>query len=134
MFEEVRALKLPLGRYAITSSGPLGARDIREIGDMDLVVDDNLWDILSQQFGEVEEYGFKKVKIGEHIEVLGVGSNFVSSPGAPTVDDQIRDADIIHDLPFVSLEHVLYFKESMGRAKDAADIVVLKRLLGREAP
>jgi hypothetical protein len=46
----VRDLDLPVGQYAITSSGPIGVREIREIGDIDLVVDDDLWNELASAY------------------------------------------------------------------------------------
>jgi hypothetical protein len=49
--------------------------------------------------------------------------------GQPSVADQIAQADIIDDLPFVSLRHVLYFKRKMKREKDKRDIAALERLL-----
>jgi hypothetical protein len=44
-FKLVRDVNLPVRRYAITSSGPIGAREIKEIADIDLVVDDDLWNV-----------------------------------------------------------------------------------------
>ena len=53
-FAEVRALKLPLDQYAITSSGPLGIRGVRQIGDIDLVLSDGLWsELAGRQAGAI---------------------------------------------------------------------------------
>jgi hypothetical protein len=129
-FQLVRELNLPLGQYAITSSGPLGVREIREIGDIDLVVDDDLWNELASAYPIVQEQGVTRIRISQDIEVLGEDS--FSEPGEmgqPSVADQIAQADIIDGLPFVSLRHVLYFKRKMKREKGERAIAVLERLL-----
>lgn len=131
-FQLVRDLNLPVGQYAITSSGPLGVREVREIGDIDLVVDDDLWNILASAYPIIQEQGITKIRISHDIEILGEGSLYVSrETGQPSVAEQIAQADIIDGLPFVSLRHVLYFKRKMKRKKDEQDIAALERLLDR---
>ena len=110
-FQRVRDLNLPVGQYAITSSGPIGVREIREIGDIDLVVDDDLWNELAFAYPIIQEQGVTKIRISPDIEVLGECSFYAPrEAGQPSVAEQIAQADIIDDLPFVSLRHVLYFK------------------------
>jgi len=129
-FKELRALNLPLGRYAVTSSGPLGIREIRAISDIDLVLDDDLWDELSAKYPVVKKDGVHLIQISENIEALGKGSFFVPEPGShPSMMDQIHQAEVIDGLPFVNLRHILYFKKLMNRPKDAADIEALEQLL-----
>ncbi len=131
-FQLVRDLKLPLGQYAITSSGPLGVREIREIGDIDLIVDDDLWHKMRAAYPVTQEHGVTKIRISQDVEVLCEDSfPEARETGQPSVAQQIAQADIIDGLPFVSLSHVLYFKRAMMREKDKLDIMVLERLLGR---
>jgi hypothetical protein len=129
-FQLVRDLNLPAGQYAITSSGPVGVREIREIGDIDLVVDDDLWNELASAYPIIQEQGITKIRISQDIEVLAETSFCAPrEPGQPSVAEQIAQADIIDGLPFVSLRHVLYFKREMKREKDEQDIAALERLL-----
>jgi hypothetical protein len=129
-FQLVRDLNLPVGQYAITSSGPLGVREIREIGDIDLVVDDDLWNELASAYPIIQEEGVTKIRISHEVEVLGENSFYEPREvGQPSVAEQIARADIIDGLPFVSLRHVLYFKRKMMRKKDERDIAALERLL-----
>jgi hypothetical protein len=129
-FQLVRDLNLSHGQYAITSSGPLGVREIREIGDIDLIVDDALWNELATAYPATQKDGVAIIRISPDIEVLGVGAFDDSrEEGQPSVAEQIAQADIIDGLPFVSLPHVLYFKRQMNREKDQRDIAVLERLL-----
>jgi hypothetical protein len=131
-FQFVRDLNLPLGQYAITSSGPMGVREIREIGDIDLIVDDDLWNSLCAAYPVTREHGVMKIRISQDIEVLSEGSfPEPEEAGQPSVAEQIAQADIIDGLPFVSLRHVLYFKRLMRREKDERDIAALERLLGQ---
>jgi len=132
-FDAVRALGLPVGHYAITSSGPLGARGLRVIGDADLIVDDELWKKLADQYGTKNDQGFAKIDLpGDLVEILGEGSFFCpdgQTPNGPTVILQIREAEIIDGLPFVKLEYILYFKQVMGRDKDKRDIKLIQDYL-----
>ena len=129
-FQLVRDLSLPLGRYAITSSGPLGVREIREIGDIDLIVDDDLWNELAAAYPATQKDGVTVIRVSPDIEVIGIGLlDEPEEPGQPSVAEQIAQADIIGGLPFVNLRHVLYFKQQMNREKDQRDIAALERLL-----
>jgi len=42
LFDIVRKLNLPLDKYAITSSGPIGVRNLRKINDVDIICTDEL--------------------------------------------------------------------------------------------
>lgn len=128
-FDMVRALKLPHGQYAITSSGPLGIRGIRLIGDIDMIVTEPLWQTLVQQYGTIIEDGITKIRIGGEIEVLGEGSFLAPRTQHPTVYEQIKEAEIIDRLPFVKLQYIRHFKMILGRPKDLSDIAAIDRLL-----
>ena len=109
----------------------MGVREIREIGDIDLVVDDDLWNELGSAYPIIQEHGVTKIRISPDIEVLSEGSFGPREAGQPSVAEQIAQADFIDGLPFVSLRHVLYFKRKMKREKDERDIAALERFLGQ---
>jgi hypothetical protein len=124
-FDELRKLNLPLGKYAIISSGPLGIRNIREIGDIDLIVDVELWTTLAKQYEVIDKDGVQKIVFPGNIIEAFYEKSFYSYPqyqDAPTIGERIAQAEIIDGLPFESLPHVLYFKRKMGREKDLKDI------------
>ncbi len=134
LFDELRKLHLPQGQYAITSSGPLGIRNLREIGDIDLIVTQELWEALSRQYGVVDDRGVRKVLLsGGMIEAFCEDSFYSESkaPNDPSVVERIQRAEIIDGLPFEALEDVLFYKRKMGRDKDLADIALIKAY-GRE--
>jgi len=134
IYKAVFALNLPVGHYAITSSGPMGIRGLRIINDADLIVDNELWDELSVKYPPVEEGGITKIVLSEGlIEILGSGSFFCNyDEEDPTVDEQISTAEVIDGLSFVRLEHIRYFKERLGREKDKRDIELINKELNQK--
>ncbi len=60
-FFAFKELDLPLGQYVISGSGPMGIRNIKAIGDIDIIVTQKLWKILSEKYEVSEEHGIKKI-------------------------------------------------------------------------
>jgi hypothetical protein len=125
LFESVRALGLERGRYAITGSGPLGIRGIRVINDVDLVVDDELF----EELAALHPSAGGRVEVSSTIEAFRE-SAFPPEPGVPTVAEQIASAETIDGLSFVTLGTVLAIKRSKGREKDRADIATIEKRYG----
>ena len=130
-FEILRQLNLPLGRYAISASGPLGIRNLRDIADIDLIVAPDLWEALARQYGIINTGNVIKIVFpGGLIEAFREGSFYADpDPDAPTVAERISSAEIIEGLPFVSLEHILYHKRRIAREKDLKDIFLIEEFL-----
>lgn len=128
-FSALRRLNLPTGQYAITGSGPLGIRNLKTIGDIDIIVSQELWNDLAAQYGVTAQNGVRKIVFpGGIVEAFQEGS-FYSLPvddKAPTVAERIAHAEIIDDLPFDSLDTILYYKHKDGREKDLKDIKLIE--------
>lgn len=60
-FSHLRQFNLPIDQYAITSSGVLGIRNLRVMGDIDLIVTPKLWNVLAAQYGITVDKGVKKI-------------------------------------------------------------------------
>ena len=134
-FDTVRALRLPIDQYAITGSGALGIRNVRAIGDIDIIVTPELWSILEEKYGVADENNIRKIVFPDGIvEAFGEGSFHTEKKekDAPTISDRIANAEVIEGLPFESLEHVLYYKRRMGREKDKQDIKIIETILSEE--
>jgi hypothetical protein len=130
LFKDFKKLNLPIGQYAITSSGPMGIRGIREIGDIDIVCTQKLWDELMVKGEPFDENGIAKIRIAPNIEALGEGSFYSDYfEDAPSVDEQIKQCEIIDGLPFVRLKTIIYFKEKVGRDKDKKDIELIQQYI-----
>jgi hypothetical protein len=128
LFRELRALELPLGHYVITLSGPLAIRGIREANDLDLMVDDELWEDLAARYS-VSKDG-TTIEISPTIEVSREASS-PADPSLPTVEDQIRHAEQIDGLPFVCLDHLVALKRAKARKKDRRDIALIRKWLAK---
>ncbi len=131
-FDVIKKLNLPIGQYAITGSGALGIRNLREIGDIDIIVTEALWNVIVSKYGITIENGVKKVIFPDGIvEALGECSYIAlqNDQDAPTITSRIVQAEIIEGLPFESLDHVLYYKRKMGREKDMKDLKLIEKFV-----
>lgn len=135
-FSCLKQLNLPIDQYAITGSGALGVRHLKEIGDVDIIVTPALWDTLAKQYGTVVENNVKKIILSTGVvEALGEESysNKEKDKDMPSVLDRIAQAEMIDQLPFESLEHVLYFKRKLGRDKDLNDIFTIEKTINEKS-
>lgn len=131
-FAAIRALNLPIDQYAITGSGALGIRNLRAIGDIDIIVTPELWNILEKKYGIIDENNIRKIAFPDGIvEAFGEQSFYTETKesDAPTINERIVNADVIDGLPFESLEHVLYYKRKMNREKDRQDIEKIENFI-----
>ena len=126
MFASLRAFNLPVNEYLITGSGPLGIRNLKAIGDIDIVVSNQLWDILADQFGVTIDNDVQKIALPGGIVDAFYEKSFNPLLDAPNIRSRIENAEIIEGLPFDSLENTLFFKRKMGREKDLKDITLLE--------
>lgn len=125
LFQEVKDLKLPMGKFALFGSAPLGIRGLRECHDIDLLVADELWN--------------EKIKEGWEIKTTGFGNEYLCKGNVEmgkdwglegwNVSKLIADAEVIDGLPFVRLESVLKWKKMRGREKDLKDIEMVENYL-----
>ncbi|HIH46745.1 TPA: NUDIX domain-containing protein [Candidatus Woesearchaeota archaeon] len=118
--EGLKCLKLPLGEYAITGSGPMAVRGLREANDIDVVVKKTLWLELLKRF---VPYDSKHMKIG-NIEIWGDFLNLTER-----IDDVIDSAEPLAGYPFVTLQDTLSWKKFLNREKDQKDIKMIEETL-----
>ncbi len=128
-FSAVKKLNLPNGQYAITGSGPLGIRNLKEINDIDIIVTSKLWNELVSKYGEVNQNGVKKIVLLDGLIEIFCESSFYTQPKEKdelNVAERIAQSEIIDDLSFESLKNTLYYKHRMGRDKDFNDIKLIE--------
>lgn len=129
-FSALRAFQLPIDQYAITGSGPLGIRNLKAIGDIDIIVTPKLWTTLAEKYGVIDENGVRKIVFpGGVIEAFGDDSFYAApaDPQAPTTTSRIKNSEIIDGLPFDSIKNVLYYKRKDAREKDLKDILLIEK-------
>lgn len=115
----MRSLQLPLGHYVVTGSGPLAVRGLREAEDIDLQVDDELWADLEKRYGAPTDE--KVMSLEEGIDAHR-DTAYTPHEGARDLAEQIRNADLIDGVAFMSLADTRVAKRAQGREKDLADI------------
>ena len=131
LFENLLAqldkLDLPSDQYAITSSGALAVRKIREAHDLDIIVTDKLWNEFVQKYPVKKGQDCDNIFIGD-IQIMG---NFYIKPEEDKypVNEQIDTADIIEGKRYVNLNIIKFYKQQWGRPKDLQDIKMIDNYL-----
>jgi len=128
--EEITALQLPIGSYAIFGSGPLAVRNLRDNTDIDLIVTKQLW----RQLSTTHEIATRSVgdRIVEIIEIGNIELFHDWLPYVANVEPLIASAELINGFPYVRLEHVLAWKRMMGRPKDIVDMQKITAYLNNQ--
>lgn len=125
LFQKVRSLELPMGKYALFGSAPIGIRGLKDCRDIDIIVMEDLW---KECKGRGLEVGFtadgSQYLWKDEIELFKDWK-----PGHWDIRQLIEEAEIIEGLPFVKLEKVLEWKRLNGREKDLEDIEIIERFL-----
>lgn len=124
---KVKELKLPKNSYVVFGSGPLAAADIREAGDIDLYVTQDV-------LGGFIKAGWKQVHKGPGDEPYTndnyeAHANWDFSPYAPTLDHLLKTAMVIDGVVFASLEEVRRWKFESGGDKHLADVARIDKYL-----
>jgi hypothetical protein len=130
LLAELEKLNIPKDKMAITSSGPIGVRNIREIGDLDIIVYPEVWEELAPKYGVIKEGGLESIEIG-NIQVLGNGSWF-TDPKYGDVKSDIDNADIFDGNRYVKLEKILTIKKLKSRPKDKEDVGLIEDYLSKK--
>ena len=126
IIERVRALSLPTDEVVVIGSGVLDALDLREAGDVDLVVslnrferlkNDNAWHV-----GE---------KNGEPIAVMTDVEAFLSwgSNGVPNFNELYDAGVTIQGIRFAHPRFVVEWKRQRASEKDLHDIALLEEYM-----
>ena len=139
LYERVRGLKLPEGKYAVVG-GAMQAYGIRDAKDIDILVLPKLFDILENSgvwmrctCEECKVTGFKILK--EEGIPRGEGVEIICQTYGNSVENIIHNAVLIDGVLFASLKDMLLWKEAAyansSRAKDLADISLLQNYIQR---
>ncbi|MEK7465319.1 MAG: hypothetical protein AAB631_00920 [Patescibacteria group bacterium] len=54
LFQRAKELKLPLGKYALFGSAPLGIRGLKDCHDIDIIVTEDLWNGYKEKNWEIK--------------------------------------------------------------------------------
>ncbi len=127
IIKAVKALDLPLGKYAVAGSCCLEIRGLRKAKDIDIVALPELRIMIIQKGGFLNNHPEKPESLFRDNLEIGFDWNFgfYSRP----VEDVIKEAEIIQGIPFVPLDEILRLKKAWGREKDIQDIKLIGEYL-----
>lgn len=129
LFQKVKGLNLPKGKYVLFGSAPLCIRGLRKCNDIDIVVDREIWD----GYKDKPDWQLKKTGVGqEEIDCLfkqNIEMVKDWKPGIWDIRALIEEAEMIDGLPFVKLEKLLEYKKLCTREKDLKDIAIIEDFL-----
>lgn len=123
--QKVKSLNLTIGSYVIFGSGPLSIRELCESNDIDILLQESVWN----KYKDRSEWtlGISKFKSDYfHFDNIELFKDW--KPGDWDVKYLIESADIISGLPFVNLKEVIKWKEILRRDKDLKDIELINSL------
>lgn len=136
IFEKVKSLNLPLGKYAVFGSGPLMAHGLRESRDIDILTIPEVYESLKSQGGWEEKQwpSGDRYLAKEEFEIV-IEWTYKNQESGEFYDSDIKnlidEADIINGIPFVKLEEVLAWKKVRGKEKDLRDIQLIEEYLNK---
>jgi hypothetical protein len=129
IIQTVKDLELPANSFVVFGSCPMAAADIREAGDVDMLV-------TREVFEQLRADGWQERDKGGNDKPLTKGDceahyawNFSSYK--PTLQQLLETANDYDGIPFASLEEVKKWKQSSGRPKDLEDIKLIDDYLAQ---
>lgn len=131
LFQKVRDLDLPKGKYALFGSAPLGIRNLKECNDADIIVTEDLWNDIKEKDGFSYERKGNSECFTNNDGSIEFWHNWF--PWYKNIDKLLESAEIIDGLPFVKLEYVVEWKKLFGREKDLKDIERVEKFLKNNA-
>ena len=130
IFEKVKELNLPFGKYVIVGSGTLDALGIRSANDIDIAVTKDLAEELNKDNTWRKEEQYDQTFLQKDIFTIIPKLNWEKYN--ITTEEAIKSALVINEIPFMSLEHILKFKKALNREKDQKDIKLLENMLNKK--
>jgi len=124
----VKKLQLPKDSYIVFGSCPLALLGIRESGDIDMFVSEEL----AHEFRQKGWIVVSKDEDNDDGLVFGDFEAFTSwnfGYYRPTLKSLLRTANYIDGIPFASLLEVRNWKVAYGRTKDKKDIELIDNYL-----
>lgn len=132
MINEVKKLSLPRGKYAVIMGASLCAHDVRDAGDVDIIIDKCATKCLLKKGFMLENLVSNGVPCQRfskgNIEIFDYFLNVGTFDKRSTV---FKELDIISGIPFINLKNMMMIKNKFGRDKDMKDILLIKAHLTR---
>ncbi len=106
IIKKVKSLDLPEGEYLVFGSGPMGIREIRGVGDIDLLISFNLYQRLEKRGWreKTRESSGGKYLVYESVEAT---QDWICGDYYPSLERLLKTMDVFDGVPFASLEEVI---------------------------
>lgn len=128
IFEKVKSLNLPLGKYVVFGSGPMAVHGIRENHDIDILAIPEVYEQLKLD-SNWHEKTWPSGDICLEKEDFEITNKWKFDSYEPDIQKLIDEAEVINGVPFVKLEEVLAWKKVRGKEKDLKDIQLIEDYL-----
>lgn len=124
----VHSLQFPFGDYIIMGGSSLAVRGARATRDLDILVNQSLFNTLAETWPYDDEYFSKWNRKRLKKDEFEVYPDFFLEKANEfhDVDTLIAEADIVNNIPIQKLDHLIAAKLDNGREKDLQDIVLMK--------
>ncbi|MDD4353290.1 MAG: hypothetical protein PHN56_02410 [Candidatus Nanoarchaeia archaeon] len=120
LINELKKLNLPKDEFSVFGSGPIAVRGLKEPGDLDIIVTENLWNILKKKYELIKKQDY------EFLTVNGIDIFNKWTHPEYTINELIKTSDIIDGIRFVTLKTVLEWKKKRNLEKDKMDIILIQ--------
>ncbi len=133
IFAEIKELNFPPNEYIVVGSAIMVAMGIRKTNDLDIVVTPKLFEKCKKEGWEIRSWtkhgipGKEWLKKGD-IELYVQLSR---KTGGISAKELLKNAVIVENIPFITLESLMDFKQEYGRPKDFDDIRMIREFLGK---
>lgn len=119
--QKIKKLHLSKDSYVIVGSGILNALNIRKSHDIDMIVSEDIFQLLSEN----QEWKIANRDDGTLKITHGIFDCMTNWHGRD-VKSMLQRAVYIDDIPYMSLIDVYEWKKMMGRQKDVVDIRLIE--------
>ena len=123
LMEELKKLNLPKDEFSVFGSGPIAIRGLKEPGDLDIIVTENLWNKLKQIYTLVKKQNY------EYLTINGIDIFHDWTSPEYNLNELIKTSDVIDGIRFVTLKTVLEWKKKRNLEKDKMDIILIQDYL-----
>lgn len=124
IIEKIKALNFPKDQYVVIGSGTMAALGIREANDVDISALPSLYETLFQneEWNRENHNGCILLKK----DGIEVATGLLWNTYPLSTQEAIDSAITIEGIHFLNLEHLVKFKQAIGREKDFKDIELIK--------
>ncbi len=127
IFQKVKSLNLPPGKYVVVAGSALEGYGIRKNNDIDITVTKDVYENLKGKGWEESVRPDGNTGLVKDKYEIGVGFSY--GEYQVPAEDLIKTAKVINGIPFVGLAEIVNFKKARNSEKDKEDIKLIEQYL-----